>query len=611
MKHSVQQFETSGGMSVLIIDIPGAPAVDFHLAIRSGFRFAAADGIEIDSPHILEHVIFEGSKKYNSYDSLQEIFTRGGGESNGVTDNYYTNFLFHTRTQYAIDVLAAALDIVFRPKLKEAHFKEEVEVVTNELMDSLDSAAEVDDQTMSQLLPGLDLSISQRLDEIEGISIKTIRNYHKKYYTQRNTTLVVAADLSKLPIKSIKSTLESGLSNIKQGESLPFPKFELAASSELCLPIELDSKYPDVVASFLLAKPGVAPQEEVFILSLFTHIATNMRSYSATHALRKLGYAYALDLQSFQTVEAHGLGLSLVTKEDRLVSTLAYTFAEIRRIVNKGISEAEFTEAKESVADSFIDTEGSQGSIMQWYSEELLINGTVTSPSQAAEYVRGVSQREMLDLVRPLFTMNSVYATVLSSRSWRAATVITRIFQLFVAKKTPVAKDVIDELEKVLLPPRNYQRIVTSIGIGLLCLLAGFAFFNIGTTGDVLFDVIARTLGGWVVVVYALLVLVFFGSFADTYDADRTMLATFSWLLLPGLVTAVYAHNEALTVLTSDSLDVLMYSWLTIIVFVITLIAIIVGYVSWRRRRNTPISQIEVAIENHITSECKNMTTHA
>jgi len=84
---------------------------------------------------IVEHLIFLGSKNYGGRQDLRDLFSKYGGETNGVTEKLYTYFHYYCdqATTEAVEVtLAAFADSLFNPSMKDDVIRNEVDNVDSE-----------------------------------------------------------------------------------------------------------------------------------------------------------------------------------------------------------------------------------------------------------------------------------------------------------------------------------------------------------------------------------------------------------------------------------------------------------------------------------------------
>lgn len=164
--------------------------------------------------HILEHSVFEGSKKYDQENSLDFIFNNSlSSFANAMTFTDKTMYIFNSSFQKDfLNLLDVYLDFVFFPKLeektlkKEGHFYKKTKngyefngIVFNEMKESLLGFDSKFFYAVKEFfLPG---SYSHNLGgnpiDIVDLTIDELRNYHKDKYHPSNSHTILYGKINK------------------------------------------------------------------------------------------------------------------------------------------------------------------------------------------------------------------------------------------------------------------------------------------------------------------------------------------------------------------------------------------------------------------------------
>ena len=82
MTHTVHVERIKGITDILIIDLPGARSAYVTFNLYSGFRQAISEDRRLyHVPHLLEHMVFDGSQAYPSVEQLGAELSEGGAIS--------------------------------------------------------------------------------------------------------------------------------------------------------------------------------------------------------------------------------------------------------------------------------------------------------------------------------------------------------------------------------------------------------------------------------------------------------------------------------------------------------------------------------------------------
>ncbi|HVY23524.1 MAG TPA: insulinase family protein [Steroidobacteraceae bacterium] len=172
------------------------------------FRFATGSIQESDAQqgiaHLLEHMAFRGSKHVADGDLdkiLERIGLKFGADTNAFTSSTQTVYKFDlpNATDDNVDTgLMLMREIASNLNITDAALKTERGVVLSEkrLRDTPELRAELDEIT--KLMPGMRAPTRWpigKVDILEKVHAKTIRDYYQAYYHPERATLIVVGDV--------------------------------------------------------------------------------------------------------------------------------------------------------------------------------------------------------------------------------------------------------------------------------------------------------------------------------------------------------------------------------------------------------------------------------
>ena len=187
----------------------------FWVATGTRFESFAQMGIS----HLLEHMVFKGTDKYDAYQLALSMESRGG-DINAFTAREHT--CFHT-TSLSED-LALSVDVLSQlsafARFDEAEFVKEKKVVQQEIMMASDDLEEyVYDLYYEKIFPGnpLGYQILGSQESVENLQLSQVRDYYEKQFVPQNLIVtavgnvnhdeVVACVLEHLKNKTWKNSL--------------------------------------------------------------------------------------------------------------------------------------------------------------------------------------------------------------------------------------------------------------------------------------------------------------------------------------------------------------------------------------------------------------------
>lgn len=188
----VTEYRLANGMQVLLYPDPSKPTVTVNVTYKVGSRHENYG--ETGMAHLLEHLIFKGSKNHPSPD---KEFSRRGFRNNGTTwydrTNYFSTFqATDDNLRWALDWKADAMTNSF---IAKKDLDSEMTVVRNEY----EMGENQPIQVLFKRLFGTayqwhnygNSSIGNRSD-IENVRIENLQAFYRMYYQPDNAVLTVA-----------------------------------------------------------------------------------------------------------------------------------------------------------------------------------------------------------------------------------------------------------------------------------------------------------------------------------------------------------------------------------------------------------------------------------
>lgn len=193
----IQEFMMENGMKVLIKEDHRAPIVVSQVWYKVGgsYEHSGITGVS----HVLEHMMFKGTKKHAAGE-FSRIIAENGGRENAFTGRDYTAYfqqLEKSRLKVSFEMEA---DRMRNLTLPEEEFKKEVAVVMEERrMRTEDKASAL---TAEQFYATAFTNnpyhqpIIGWMNDLENMKVSDLREWYEKFYAPNNATLVVVGDVN-------------------------------------------------------------------------------------------------------------------------------------------------------------------------------------------------------------------------------------------------------------------------------------------------------------------------------------------------------------------------------------------------------------------------------
>ena len=205
-RKGLTQLKLDNGTTVLLDAIPGAEVVDIALAVKAGSLqdFPGKAG----GAHLIEHMFFGGTPTRPGPQINKEMDSQGG-QGNASTTLSNITFTTSVPNAEASNALSLFTDIFTHPNSDPAELAKEKSIVEQELQEGLSRGAEAYYENDRLLLGDQPLSsdVGGTVRTVRAIEPADITAYSDKYFTGKNTVVVLSGDPSTFDVDLLKKTI--------------------------------------------------------------------------------------------------------------------------------------------------------------------------------------------------------------------------------------------------------------------------------------------------------------------------------------------------------------------------------------------------------------------
>ncbi|MGZ3795662.1 MAG: M16 family metallopeptidase [Pseudobdellovibrionaceae bacterium] len=349
----VTKYKLPNGLTVLLHEDHSVPLISYHTWYKVGSR-DEAPGIT-GSAHMLEHMMFKGSKKYPGK-SFDRILHENGIVNNAFTTYDYTGFYESLPSSKLEMMMEIEVDRMSNLNLNHEDLQSEREVVKEE------RRWRIDNNPMGLLMETVFGTVFKTshyrwpvigtMKDISDYKIETLRNFHNTYYVPNNAVLVLAGDFKTAEVKKL---IEKYYGPVPY-RPLPRREYPREALQEVQRNAKVRKDVQGI--SFTVAYRGVPNADpDMYPLDLAANILGNGSS-SRLH--KRLVYnkqtatsAYAYD-STMQDEGVFAVGVNLKPGLP-MEESLEIVYQEIWKMRNKLVSEEELAKAKTQVMKEMVD----------------------------------------------------------------------------------------------------------------------------------------------------------------------------------------------------------------------------------------------------------------
>ena len=287
MKHTVEEITLKNGARGLLIDIPDATVMSLQFHFRAGSRYVQDKQI-YETAHFMEHMAFGANEKFHSEHAYEQEFTKNGAYHNAYTSDYSMVYEAACADFEWDRILELQRLAVTTPRFSAEELEAEKGNVRSELTGYLNNHNRVMWPRIQQALGEDVLTYNQRLKTIHTITLKDIKEHHRRTHTLRNMRFVIAGKLT-----GRKTVIREALERwqLEPGERFAIPRSELSGAAPILIRRKEAS---NLTFGWSMSLPRELTDEEADAMDCLNHILTGTMSSRIFGAARKKGLAYGV-----------------------------------------------------------------------------------------------------------------------------------------------------------------------------------------------------------------------------------------------------------------------------------------------------------------------------
>lgn len=339
----------ANGMQIVAINNPRAPVV----AHMVWYRIGAADEPPLKSgiAHFLEHLMFKGTKDVPPGE-FSKIVANNGGRDNAFTSYDYTGYFQNIARDRLELVMRMEADRMSNLVLTDAEVNPEREVIREERRSVVDNNPR--SRLREQMNAALFLNHPYQRPiigwdhEIQGLTTEDALAWYRAYYAPNNAVLVVAGDISMAELRPLAEKYYG----VIPGKPIPARVRPQEPPPQVARRVELkDARVRQVSFSRTYLAPSYTAGEKEHADAL--QVLAEIFGGGVTGRLHRalvLDKPLATGAGAYydpDSIDLTGFGVSASLRgEAKLEDLEAALEAELRRLVDQGVTEDEVARAK-------------------------------------------------------------------------------------------------------------------------------------------------------------------------------------------------------------------------------------------------------------------------
>lgn len=400
------QWILPNGLRVIGERLPYLRSVSVGVWVHAGsmMELACENGLS----HFLEHMVFKGTA-HRSTRQIAEEMDAVGGQLNAFTGKDCTCFyakVIDENIDLAVDILA---DLTIHATIDPQELAKERGVVLEEIAMDEDSPEDlVTDLLSSTQYQGMSLGqpILGTSELVSNYTRDDLIAYRAKRYSPRETVIALCGNYDAAQVKALVAQYFGAWQNETSALTLP----SMAPLTGRYAAREKDTEQMHLCIGFpgcAYGADGIYPQAV-----MNTVLGGSMSSRLFQRIREELGMAYTIYSypNSYQTSGAFGIYAGVSPKNGQKV--LDEILATTKKLVDEGMTEKEFRDAKNQLRGGYLLGLESPGGRMQAMGRELLLLGTEYTPERTLAKIEAVTYEDVMATARRCLTAAPTLAVV-------------------------------------------------------------------------------------------------------------------------------------------------------------------------------------------------------
>lgn len=339
MHHTVEEVQLKNGARGLLIDVPDATVMSMQFHFRAGNRFAKSPDIE-QVAHIMEHMAFGANARFKREHDFEAEFTKNGADHNAYTSDFamvYEADCADFEWERILDLQRLS---ICQPRFNEEEMEAEKGNVRAELTNYLNDHHRILWPRIQQLLGEDVLTFRQGLATIGNVTLRDIREHHRRTHTTDNMRFVIAG---KMHGRRATILRELEAFDLPRGEHFVVPKDELHSAGPAVVRRKDAS---NLTFGWSLTVPEMLSDEKLDALHYLNHILTGTMHSRIFGRARSKGLAYHVG--AYAGIRPYDSSWDITGQVNHDTAAKLFTLIrdELRHVLDGGITEDELDAAK-------------------------------------------------------------------------------------------------------------------------------------------------------------------------------------------------------------------------------------------------------------------------
>lgn len=395
------------GIRILSEYVDSVYSVSLGFWVLAGSQDEEADQNGI--AHLLEHMVFKGTKKRSAFSLAHEIESLGG-IINAFTSRNVTCYhvqLLHENLAKGVDVLA---DLILHGRFDRNELEKEKGVIIEEIREIEDTPHDlIHDLFSQQIFPEQTIGrpIQGTVESVSGIQVADLKHFIDRHYT---TGRLVIAAAGRVEHEQLVRLVAKHCDEMQEGND----RHEKAAGETV--PESPKIYYKDIKQTHVILGRRIFGQGDArrFQLGLLNIILSGGMTSRLFHNIReKYGYVYEVYSFSDLFLKEGLFGIYAGVEKNRLRTIVDKIYSEMSALNRKSIPARELKKAKQQSKGGLVLAMENMNARMSNLAKMEIYEKRIFTVAELLEIIDMITTDELQELARYLFDPDVYVETII------------------------------------------------------------------------------------------------------------------------------------------------------------------------------------------------------
>ena len=399
MKHTVHEIKLKNGAQGLLINVPDASVMTFHIDFRAGEYLVEPDKWEV--PHLMEHVLLGANELIPKARDFQAELEKNGASSNASTGVYDITYESECADFEWSRVLGLLLTAISKPLFLQDEFKAEFGNVQEEMVAYTNNHFRSLSLEMRKQLGLIAKTDTERLELMNNVTVKDLREHYTRTHHTPNMRFVITGKMTPARRRTAIKLLESvELPHDGERFELPYERLRRLKKPVFVSNDTVDNLYfyIDTFTERRLSDP------ENDALYLVNTLLTETLYSKILGTARERGLVYGMSSGVTQTAHATNWWFGGQVSGKNTAPLFDIITGELGKLLAGKLSQRDLRATQQYTLGRYQRGGQTVGGTASGYLGRYFFDGVVDDYYRIPERIRAVNKRQIIDVIADMFS---------------------------------------------------------------------------------------------------------------------------------------------------------------------------------------------------------------